>query len=85
MGGPETLVELKKVARDLADVIVSGYLTPAEAERCLALGAFAVVRKPFSVEDLLGTLRRARDTGTRDKPPASGTIPPLRGAGASDP
>jgi CheY-like chemotaxis protein len=71
LGGLETLSELKKVAPDLPVIIVSGYVASAEAARCLALGAFAVVRKPFDLEELLAVLHRARAPGTRDRPRAS--------------
>ncbi|HVI74557.1 MAG TPA: response regulator [Anaeromyxobacteraceae bacterium] len=71
MGGLETLSELKKTAPRLPVIIVSGYVASAEVRTCHALGAFAVIRKPFELEDLLAVLHRARAPGMRDRPPAS--------------
>jgi CheY-like chemotaxis protein len=69
MGGVETLTRLKSTAPQLPVIIVSGYVGSAEMRTCLDLGAFAVVRKPFDLNELLELLRRAREPA--DRPPAS--------------
>jgi CheY-like chemotaxis protein len=71
MDGIETLKELRRLFPDAAVVVVSGYVTPAEADACLALGAFAIVHKPFSVEELVDAIARAQERETRDTPHAS--------------
>ena len=61
MTGRQTLALLRQLAPEIAVVVVSGYVTPAESNACLALGAVAIVHKPFEVESLLRVLRRARE------------------------
>lgn len=70
MSGRETLVGLRAIAPDMPVVVVSGHVTPAEAQACVAHGAFAIVRKPFSLKVLLATVERAEaQRRTRDTPP----------------
>jgi CheY-like chemotaxis protein len=64
LSGLETLARLKAVVPEVPVVMLSGYLRDSEAHRCLTLGAFAVVRKPFAIEDLLATIARARAAGS---------------------
>lgn len=63
LSGLETLERLKGIAPAVPVIMISGYLRGSDAQRCLALGAFAVVAKPFAVEDLLRTVQRAREAG----------------------
>lgn len=67
--GLDTLAELKHAAPGMPVIMISGYMTAADAQRCLALGAFASLAKPFAVENLLMVLRRAREAGSRPPSP----------------
>lgn len=59
--------------RDLAFVLISAFADRETKDRALALGALAVLDKPFELEDLLQVIRRHR-IGTT----------PGRGGGADD-
>jgi CheY-like chemotaxis protein len=60
MSGRDTLAALRKQAPEIAVVVVSGYVTSAEADACLALGAVSILRKPFTLDRLLEVLHQAR-------------------------
>ena len=62
MDSKEALAELRRLSPTTQIVVVSGYASVEEANSCLALGAFAVVRKPFELAELLGVLERAQQT-----------------------
>jgi two-component system nitrogen regulation response regulator NtrX len=54
------LAEIKRIAPQLPVIIVSGYVTTAETRTCLALGASAVIKKPFDLDHLLSAFEEAR-------------------------
>jgi DNA-binding NtrC family response regulator len=53
MGGRELLSELRSLDPDIQVLVISGYATPEESAECMALGALAVVGKPFDLDRLL--------------------------------
>jgi len=57
--GPETLLEVREVNSDVEVVIVTAYSSYTEAMRAIRLSAFDMVSKPFEIEHLLDTVRRA--------------------------
>ena len=59
LGGRETLVALRRLAPSMPVIVVSGYVTAAEAHALRALGAFAVLPKPFNVHSLLQAVTQA--------------------------
>jgi CheY-like chemotaxis protein len=63
MDSKEALAELRRMNPGAPVIVISGYASPEEAEACLALGAFAVVRKPFALTDLLDVLAQALAAG----------------------
>lgn len=65
LSGRETLAELRQVDPSVATIIVSGYVTPEEAQHCRALGAMAILHKPFGIDALLAAIRRALATCSR--------------------
>jgi CheY-like chemotaxis protein len=68
LSGRETLAALRQVSPRTAAVVVSGYVTQSEAQACRALGAFAVVSKPFNVDALVRILELAREERERAAP-----------------
>jgi CheY-like chemotaxis protein len=59
MGGREALRELRALDPEIQVLVVSGYATPEESEACMALGAYAVVRKPVDLDRLLALVEHA--------------------------
>ena len=57
--GPETLLEVREVNSDVEVVIVTAYSSYTEAMRAIRLSAFDIVSKPFEMQHLLDTVRRA--------------------------
>jgi CheY-like chemotaxis protein len=65
MSGREALAALREIDPQLPVLVISGYATPEEATACLALGAIAVVSKPFGVASLLERIDRALAGGVQ--------------------
>ena len=59
MSGMETLAGLRQIDPSLPVIIASGFLAEGVVAECLSLGAFACIRKPFDLEDLLALVQRA--------------------------
>ena len=59
MDGLETLAALKKLDATLEVIVVTGYASEQTAAECIKLGAYAYLRKPFEVADLLALIERA--------------------------
>ena len=69
MDGLETLAALKKLDGSLEVIVVTGYASEQTAAECIKLGAYAYLRKPFEVADLLALIERAmahREDGAAD-------------------
>ncbi|WP_133137923.1 response regulator transcription factor [Legionella rowbothamii] len=53
LSGMELMKKLKKINNNLYIIIISGHGTPAVANECLKLGAYAFINKPLKIDDLL--------------------------------
>lgn len=58
MEGSEALTELQKIS-SVPVVIMSGYLAPDMEKQVLSAGAFACLKKPFKIKDVLQLVERA--------------------------
>jgi FixJ family two-component response regulator len=78
LGGAGLLRELG-VRRDRTPVIViAGYAEPALAARCRELGAYRVIEKPFSADEIVAAVRAALAIGGssfRPPPPMARQAP----------
>jgi two-component system, cell cycle sensor histidine kinase and response regulator CckA len=63
MAGDEVFAELRRIRPDVRAVFSTGYVKKEKTEELIALGALGVVHKPFTVTEMLVTLRRALDAG----------------------
>ncbi|MBI5523957.1 MAG: response regulator [Desulfarculus sp.] len=59
MDGMEVLRRIKQDHPAVEVIILTGHGSPADRERCLALGAFAFLKKPVDMETLQQTMGRA--------------------------
>jgi two-component system, cell cycle sensor histidine kinase and response regulator CckA len=59
--GDEVLFELRKKNPDVKVVFCTGYVKKERAKELLDLGAKGVVFKPYTVNDMLGTIRQVLD------------------------
>lgn len=59
MDGLAVLNEIKRMRKDLAVIIVTGYATIATVKETLKLGCFDYLVKPFNIEELKITIKRA--------------------------
>lgn len=60
MNGAETFREIRNISKDVEVVIVTGYPDSALMADALRVGPFAVISKPFSIEQLEIVLERAK-------------------------
>jgi len=68
MGGLELLRCLKLERPEVPVVLVSGHFEPRAGQSPDDMGAFAVLGKPFSIEEIQRTALRATDTHARQPP-----------------
>lgn len=59
LSGQQTLAELRRIARDVVPIVISGYVTPEDKNLAHALGVHAVVCKPFDIDRLLAVMADA--------------------------
>jgi len=59
MGGMELLRRVKKAHPNMGIVVLTGHDSHGAEERALRLGAFAYMRKPVDIDDLIGTIKRS--------------------------
>jgi two-component system response regulator AtoC len=59
MNGIEVLEEIKKIDRDIAVVMVTGYGEIKSAVQTMRLGAFDYLTKPFAYEEIVLTIKKA--------------------------
>lgn len=59
VSGAEAVAALRGVRPDLPVMVITGYATPAHAERVRAAGAIEFLPKPFDDAELLHLVRRA--------------------------
>jgi DNA-binding NtrC family response regulator len=59
MTGLEVLEEIKKRNAEVKVIVVTGYSYSSNTENAKQLGAFAIINKPFSIEEITGIVRKA--------------------------
>ena len=59
VGGLEVIEEAKSLYSDIVTIIMTAYATMESAVEALNLGAYGFVEKPYDVDQLLLTIRRA--------------------------
>ncbi|HKE16190.1 MAG TPA: response regulator [Kofleriaceae bacterium] len=62
MNGVETIARLRQLAPRVPVIVVTGYLSAATADECLALGGVELLPKPFPFVDLRHAVRAALPT-----------------------
>jgi DNA-binding response OmpR family regulator len=60
LDGIDTLREFKRIEPDLEVIILTGHLLKSTEQEGLALGAFAYLTKPCTIEELVQTIEAAR-------------------------
>jgi CheY-like chemotaxis protein len=70
VSGAEAVAALRNTRPDLPVLVITGYATPAHAERVRAAGAIEFLPKPFDDVELLNLVRRALswDAAGEEKP-----------------
>jgi DNA-binding NarL/FixJ family response regulator len=63
LAGDEVFAELRKIRPDVRAVFSTGYVKKEKTDQLIALGALGVVHKPFTVAEMLTTIRRVLDGG----------------------
>lgn len=63
LAGDEVFAELRKIRPDVRAVFSTGYVKKEKTDQLIALGALGVVHKPFTVTEMLATIRRVLDGG----------------------
>jgi two-component system, cell cycle sensor histidine kinase and response regulator CckA len=64
MAGDEVFAELRRIRPDVRAIFSTGYVKKDKTDQLLALGAQGVVHKPFTVTEMLATIRRVLDEAT---------------------
>jgi two-component system cell cycle sensor histidine kinase/response regulator CckA len=64
MAGDEVFAQLRRIRPDVRAVFSTGYVRKEKTDQLVALGALGVVHKPFTVAEILATIRRVLDGGT---------------------
>jgi PAS domain S-box-containing protein len=59
MSGLEVMGEIKKCSPTTQSILLTGYASQASAIEAINLGAYSYVQKPYDIEQLLVTVRRA--------------------------
>lgn len=59
MTGLQLVAGIRKIARDLPIILMTGYASVVSPSQAAALGATDYITKPFDAETLLGSLERA--------------------------
>jgi len=67
MDGIELLQQIRRARQDLPVIIVSGHGNVETAVRATKLGAADFIEKPFSIEALLSSIRRALASSSEEK------------------
>ena len=62
MDGLEVLRELKKSKPDIHVIMLTGHIDDQDERAVYETGAHRVLRKPLNMDDLLGSIRMARQT-----------------------
>jgi two-component system, cell cycle sensor histidine kinase and response regulator CckA len=64
LAGDEVFAEMRRIRPDVRAVFSTGYVKKEKTDQLVALGALGVVHKPFTVAEMLATIRRVLDGGT---------------------
>jgi len=67
MDGLRVMEEIKKRSPDTECIVLTGYASQASAIEAINLGAYSYVQKPYDVQQLLVTIRRAWEKRTADR------------------
>ncbi len=67
MDGLRVMEEIKKRSPGTECIVLTGYASQASAIEAINLGAYSYVQKPYDVQQLLVTIRRAWEKGTADR------------------
>ncbi len=67
MGGLELLEAIKPIAPDIMVIMMTGFGTIASAVEAMKKGAYEYVLKPFKLDELISTIKRALDKQLADK------------------
>jgi response regulator RpfG family c-di-GMP phosphodiesterase len=59
MPGLEVMQELKQITPEIECIVLTGFASQASAIEAINLGAYSYVQKPYDMENLLVTIRRA--------------------------
>lgn len=65
--GVEVLRQISEIEPAVPVVLLTADTTAQTARKAMALGAFHVVNKPFLLDEIVGTVRRALETPARRK------------------
>ena len=68
--GIEVLQKVKATHPDIEVIILTGHGTETDRERCMALGAFAYLKKPIDIDLLSDTLNKANEKIRQKQLPA---------------
>ena len=77
MSGWETFRKMQEQDPAVRALLVSGYLDPPMRARMLEGGAKGFIRKPYTLDEMLRTMRQVLDDGEPESParPASARVP----------
>ena len=64
LAGDEVFAELRRINEGVRTVFSTGYVKKDKTDQLMALGARGVVHKPFTVTEMLSTIRRVLDGET---------------------
>ncbi|HOV13922.1 MAG TPA: response regulator, partial [Spirochaetota bacterium] len=59
MGGKETMIELKKIDKEVKAIISSGYSNDSVINLVDEIGFAGYITKPYKIEDLIATINKA--------------------------
>jgi len=59
INGMEVITKAKKINKDLAIIVITGYATLETAKAAIKQGCFEYITKPFDMEDVIAIVKRA--------------------------
>jgi hypothetical protein len=59
INGMEIITKVKELNKDLAIIVITGYATLETAKAAIKLGCFEYITKPFNMDDVIATIKRA--------------------------
>ena len=69
INGMEVITKLNELNKDISIIVITGYATLETAKNAIKQGCFEYITKPFNMDDVLATIKRAFTTRqlTQDK------------------